>query len=172
MTVIVEPMTEPDWPVVSAIHAEGIATGHSTFAAAPAHTYANFCDGRLVIGRLVARDSSGAVLGWTTLSRISSRAVYAGVADIGIYVAASARGHGVGSTLLHELITRSEAAGIWTLQAGIFPENTASIALHERHGFRVVGRRERIGRMAFGPFAGRWRDTLLLEHRSTVAGTD
>jgi phosphinothricin acetyltransferase len=171
MSFAVDPMTEADWPAVSAIYAEGIATGHSTFEAAPPRTYADFCAGRLEVGRLVARDATGMVLGWTALARISARAVYAGVADVGIYVAAAARGRRVGSTLLRELIGRAEAAGIWTLQAGIFPENAASLALHERHGFHIVGRRERIGRMTFGPHAGRWRDTLLLERRSTVVGT-
>ena len=89
-----------------------------------------------------------------------------------MYVSAAARGHGVGDALMNELVARSEVAGIWTLQAGIFPENASSLALHRRHGFREVGRRERIGKMTHGPLAGQWRDTLLLERRSMVAGRD
>jgi phosphinothricin acetyltransferase len=168
----IERMAEADWPAVAAIWREGIATGDATFTAQPAASFAGFCEGKLAVGNLVARNSDGAdVIGWTTLTRVSAREVYAGVAEVGIYVAASARGKGVGAVLMQELVGRSEAAGIWTLQAAIFPENTASLALHERHGFRVVGRRERIGRMPpAGPRAGEWRDTILVERRSKVAG--
>ena len=109
-------------------------------------------------------------MGWATVASVSDRCVYAGVAEVSLYVAAAARGRGVGSALMSELIARTEAAGIWTLQAGIFPENAASLALHARHGFRTVGRRERVGKMTHGPRAGEWRDTLLLERRSAVAG--
>jgi phosphinothricin acetyltransferase len=168
-------MGEKDWPAVAAIWREGIETGHATFTAEPVASYSKFCDGKREEGNLVARDGDegdGAVLGWTTLSRVSTREVYTGVAEVGIYVAAIARGKGVGTQLLRELIARSEAHGIWTLQAGIFPENTASVALHTRHGFRIVGRRERIGLMRRGPLAGKWRDTLLLERRSVVAGVE
>lgn len=165
--LIVEPMTELDWPAVSAIHREGIATGDSTFTAEPANSYAQFVVGKLACGSLVARDANQ-VVGWTVLTRVSPRPVYEGVAEVGIYVGATRRGQGVGTVLLRELITRSELAGVWTLQAGIFPENVASIALHVRHGFRLVGRRERIGKMTHGPRAGEWRDTMLLERRSSV----
>lgn len=107
------------------------------------------------------------MLGWAVLSPVSSRCVYGGVAEVSVYVAADARGRGVGSRLLDALVEGAEAEGVWTLQAGIFPENEATLALHRKHGFREVGRRERIGRMG-----GRWRDTLLLERRSAVVGTD
>lgn len=163
-------MTEKDWPAVAAIYAEGIATGDSTFATEPPATFAAFMAGRLQAGALVARGANGAVLGWTTLSPYSARAVYAGVADVAIYVAAVARGLGVGSALLARLVAVAEAAGFWTLQAGVFPENRGSLALHQRQGFRVVGVRERIGRMAHGHRAGQWRDTVLLERRSRVTG--
>jgi phosphinothricin acetyltransferase len=166
--LVVEPMNAADWAAVRAIHAEGIATGDSTFTAVPAASYSEFVAGKLPVGSLVARSSGGEVLGWTVLTPISSRPVYAGVAEVGIHVAANARGKGVGRTLLRALIARSEAAGVWTLQASIFPENAASLALHAKQGFRVVGRRERIGKMTFGPRAGEWRDTLLLERRSPV----
>lgn len=168
---MVERMGERDWPEVSAIHTEGIATGNSTFATKTARSYGEFIDGKLPCGSLVAREhSTGAILGWTVLSGVSVRSVYAGVAEVGIYVASSARGRGVGSLLLTRLIEASEAAGVWTLQAAIFPENEPSLALHRRCGFRVVGRRERIGKMLHGPLAGEWRDTMLLERRSAVAG--
>ncbi len=114
---------------------------------------------------MVARSESGEVLGWAALSGVSSRCVYAGVAEVSVYVAGAARGRGVGRKLLARLIADSEAQGIWTLQAGIFPENVASIALHERAGFRIVGRRERLGQMN-----GRWRDVVLMERRSTTVG--
>lgn len=166
------PMTEADWPAVAAIYREGIATGHATFAPAPPESYSNFCDGAISAGSLVARRADGAMAGWTRITRVSSRAVYAGVAEVSVYVAAQARSQGIGDALMREMIARAEAAGVWTLQASIFEENTASLALHARHGFRVAGRRERIGRMpAIGPCGGQWRDTLLLERRSGVAGT-
>ncbi len=114
--------------------------------------------------RLVARDGTG-VLGWAMLSLVSGRCVYGGVAEVSIYIAESERGRGIGRALLEELIRQSEQNGIWTLQAGIFPENTASIRLHKRHGFREVGRRERIGKLG-----DVWRDTVLLERRSKSVG--
>jgi L-amino acid N-acyltransferase YncA len=164
----IEPMTERDWPAVAEIYREGIATGQATFASEPPATYAEFSAAAIIAGSLVARESTtGNVMGWTRLTRVSSRAVYAGVVEVSVYVAAAVRGRRIGDALLRELIVRSEAAGVWTLQASIFAENRASAALHQRHGFRVVGRRERIGRMpAIGPRAGEWRDTILLERRS------
>jgi L-amino acid N-acyltransferase YncA len=168
----IDRMRETDWPEVAAIYREGIATGHATFASAPPDSFEEFSEGKLMEGAIVARDGVGKIAGWATLSKVSDRCVYAGVAEVSVYVAEAARGRRFGATLLRDLIGRSEAAGVWTLQAGIFPENTASIALHERCGFRVLGRRERVGKMNFGPQAGKWRDTLLLERRSKVAGMD
>lgn len=171
MDATIETMTAAHWPGVMQVWREGIATGHTTFTPEPAESYEKFRDGKLEVGALVARDRQGAVIGWTTLGQVSKRAVYAGVAEVSIGVAAAARGQGVGRALMSELIVRSEAAGVWTLQSVIFPENAASLALHDRFGFRLVGRRERIGKMpAIGPRAGEWRDTLLLERRSAVAG--
>lgn len=172
MSMEIEQMKEADWAQVAAIYREGIATGHATFASTPAESFAEFCEGKLSDGGIVCRDETGNVIGWATLATVSDRCVYAGVAEVSVYVAAAARGRGVGRALMRALIGRSEAGEIWTLQAGIFPENAPSLALHERHGFRVVGRRERVGPMSFGPLAGRWRDTLLLERRSAVAGCD
>jgi phosphinothricin acetyltransferase len=171
--IAIEPMAGADWPEVAAIYREGIATGEATFAGFPPETFADFIEDALLACALVAREGAqGRMLGWAKLSPVSDRCVYAGVAEVSLYVAESVRGRGVGGCLLHELIVRSERAGIWTLQAGIFPENAASLALHARHGFRTVGRRERIGRMTHGPRAGTWRDTVLLERRSAVAGRD
>ena len=164
-------MVETDWPEVAAIYAEGIATGHATFAGAPPDSFADFSEGKMMECGIVARDG-GKILGWATLAVVSDRCVYAGVAEVSVYVATAARGGGVGAALLRGLIARSEEVGVWTLQAGIFPENTASLALHARFGFRVVGKRERLGKMSHGPLAGRWRDVLLLERRSVVAGVE
>lgn len=162
------PMTAADGEAVLAIYGEGIATGHATFQEA-VPDLATWDAAHLAEPRIVAV-LEDAIAGWGALSATSARPVYRGVAEISLYVAEHARGRGVGTALMAEMIARSEAAGIWTLQAGIFPENTASLALHERHGFRVVGTRRRIGRMAFGPMAGQWRDVVLMERRSSVAG--
>ena len=165
--MVIEAMSAADWPAVREIYADGIATGHATFAEAPPATYDDFCASAIPTGSLVTRDELGVVVGWTRITRVSQRSVYAGVAEVSVYVAQGARGRGLGDALMRELVLRSEAAGIWTLQASIFEENLASAALHARHGFRVVGRRERIGKMpAIGPRAGKWRDTLFLERRS------
>jgi L-amino acid N-acyltransferase YncA len=157
-------LTADDWPAVKAIYEEGIASGDATFEQT-APTWSDWDGRHLPHGRLVALDDARDVVGWAALSPVSSRCVYAGVAEVSVYVAASARGHGVGTRLLTTLVHTSEANGLWTLQAGIFPENVASLTLHERCGFRIVGRRERLGQMN-----GRWRDVLLLERRSAAVG--
>ncbi len=165
----IEPMHEADWPQVAAIYREGIATGNATFATEPPGSWAAWSAGKLNACSIVARDGP-AILGWAAVSPTSSRACYAGVVEHSVYVAAAARGRGVGALLLGGLIRVTEAQGIWTIQSSIFPENTASLSLHARHGFRVVGRRERIAQMEGGPYAGRWRDTVLIERRSAVVG--
>jgi L-amino acid N-acyltransferase YncA len=152
-------MTTADWPAVERIYAEGIATGDATFETAPP-SWEEFDSGRLREHRLVAVED-GEVVGWAALSPTSSRACYAGVVEHSVYVAASARGRGIGRALLEALVTSADAAGLWTIQTSVFPENEASLALHERVGFRVVGRRERIAQLD-----GVWRDTILLERRS------
>jgi len=151
-------MTEADWPAVAAIWAEGIATGNATFETEPP-SWAAFAATRRQEGRLVA-EREGVVVGWAALSPVSSRPCYAGVTENSVYVAASARGGGVGTALMEALTTAAAKAGIWTIQTSVFPENAASIALHQRAGFRVVGRRERIAELG-----GVWRDTLFLELR-------
>jgi len=155
-------MTRDDWPAVEAIYAEGIVTGHATFETA-APRWDEFDRGRHCEHRFVAVES-GVVVGWAALSPTSARACYAGVAEHSVYVTESARGRGVGRALMNALVESADASGIWTIQTSIFPDNEASVALHERLGFRVVGRRERIAQLN-----GVWRDTLLLKGRSKVA---
>jgi phosphinothricin acetyltransferase len=158
------PMTQQHWDAVRAIFAQGIATGNATFETS-VPSWQDWDARHLSTCRLVAlRD--GEVLGWAALSPVSTRHVYRGVAEVSVYVAEQARGRQVGSSLLEALVVESERNGIWTLQAGIFPENVSSIRLHENLGFRVVGRRERIGCMN-----GRWRDIVFMERRSKVVGT-
>ena len=161
--ISIGPMVEQDWPEVREIYVQGINTGNATFETSPPEWEA-WDAGHLRACRLVARSADG-VLGWAALSPVSSRCVFTGVAEVSVYVAGQARGQGVGKKLLHQLIEDSEREGIWTLQAGIFPENTASVELHKHYGFRVVGTREKLGSMD-----GRWRDVLLMERRSTVSG--
>ncbi len=161
--VQIEPMRPSDWAAVRAIYAAGIATGNATFATETPE-WEKWNADHIESCRLVAR-SAEQILGWAALSRVSARAVYAGVAEISVYIAETARGRGVGLGLLKVLVEESERAGFWTLQAGIFAENAASLNLHERCGFRVVGKRVKIGCLG-----GVWRDTVLLERRSSVAG--
>ncbi len=166
MMVEIRPMRAADGATVLAIYGGGIATGHASFQKT-VPSWDDWDASHLACCRLVAEEA-GAVVGWAALSPVSSRRVYAGVGEVSIYLADDVRGRGVGDRLLGALIEASEAAGLWTLQAGIFPENAASIALHRKFGFRQVGIRERLGRMTHGPLAGEWRDVMLLERRSPV----
>ena len=161
----IDTMQATDWEKVRAIYVEGIATGNATFET-DAPDWDSWNKAHLAFGRLVARDN-GLVIGWAALGAVSSRCVYAGVAEVSVYVAESTRGKGVGRALLVRLIEESERAGVWTLQAGILAENIASRELHKRCGFREVGRRERLGKLK-----GVWRDVVLLERRSATIGTD
>lgn len=165
----VAPLQPRHWPAVEAVWAAGIAGGHATFEPAPP-TWETFDAGRLPDHRWVALDGAGEVVGWVAASPTSARPAYRGVVEHSVYVAPSATGRGVGRLLLEALIASTEAAGIWTVQSAIFPENAASLALHRRCGFREVGRRERVALMPVGPLAGTWRDTVLVERRSRVVG--
>ena len=158
--VQVRPMEPDDWPAVRAIYEDGIATGNATFEAG-APGWDVWDRSHLADHRLVATDSDGHVVGWAALTPVSDRCAYRGVAENSVYVHPDHHGHGVGTALLERLIANSEQAGYWTIQTGIFPENTASLALHQRVGFRIVGRRERIGQLN-----GAWRDTYLVERRT------
>lgn len=158
-------MTATDWPVVKAIYEEGIATGHATFET-QAPEWEGW-DGKFLQDCRLVAEMNGEVVGWAALGPVSDRCVYGGVAEVAVYVASLVQGRGVGTTLLNALVRASEEAGLWTLQAGIFPENVGSVRIHEKCGFRTVGKRERLGKMG-----DRWRDVLLMERRSTKAGTD
>ncbi len=162
-TCEIVPMTEEHWDAVREIYVQGIATGNATFEKS-VPDWKEWDERHLPSCRLIARWDKK-VRGWAALSRVSSRRVYEGVAEVSIYVADEARGHGIGRELLGALVEASEQNGIWTLQAGILAENAVSIRLHQRAGFRIVGTRERIGCMD-----GRWRDTVLMERRSAVVG--
>jgi L-amino acid N-acyltransferase YncA len=163
--MLIDEMAASDWEQVRAIYMEGIATGLATFEIT-APEWEEWDRGHLPFGRLAAR-REGTLLGWTALSAVSRRPCYAGVAEVSTYVAASARGQGIGRRLLDAVIAVAEAHGIWTLQGSTFPENSASLRLQALCGFRIVGRRERIGRLG-----GQWRDTVLTERRSTQVGSD
>jgi L-amino acid N-acyltransferase YncA len=165
MPIAIDVLTPADWELVCAIYLEGIASGQATFET-EAPGWEAWDAGHLPFGRLAAR-LEGRLVGWAALSPVSRRACYAGVAEVSVYVATAARGQGVGRALLEALIVESEAHNIWTLQGGTFPENTASLRMQARAGFRIIGRRERIGRLG-----GVWRGTVLTERRSTQVGID
>jgi L-amino acid N-acyltransferase YncA len=171
MNFFIATMRTEDWPSVREIYGEGIAMGNATFET-ELPDWEKWDRNHRADCRFVARDSqkekndsSAPVLGWAALSPTSTRRVYAGVAEVSVYVASAARGRGVGKVLLQSLIDESEDRGIWTLQAGIFPENIASVRLHKSLRFREIGVRQRIGKMG-----NVWRDVLLLERRSATAG--
>ena len=163
MGFFIRAMRSDDWPAVRNIYSEGIATGNATFET-EIPEWSRWDQSHLHDCRLIAQHSEQ-ILGWAALSPVSSRRVYSGVAEVSVYVAAETRGHGVGKMLLQSLVEHSERCGMWTLQAGIFPENAASIALHKSCGFREVGLRRKLGQRG-----GVWKDVLLLERRSSSVG--
>lgn len=159
----IEPITPEIYPKVRTIYEEGIATGMATFETSTPNW--EFWDGaHLSYGRIVAMEA-GEILGWASLAPVSSRCVYGGVAEVSVYVSSTARGKGVGTLLLNELIRISEREGIWTLQSGIMPQNQASIALHHKCGFRTIGYREKVAKLK-----GVWTDNVLMERRSKMVG--
>jgi L-amino acid N-acyltransferase YncA len=160
---MVRDLRDDDWPAVRAIYEDGIRSGHATFETEPP-TWERWDAAHRDVRLVAERD--GRVVGWAALSPVSSRCCYEGVGEVSVYVAEEARGAGLGRALLDELVRRSEQAGYWTLNAGVFPENEASLRLHRACGFREVGKRERLGRLH-----GVWRDVVLLERRSTLVGT-
>ncbi|HZH63072.1 MAG TPA: GNAT family N-acetyltransferase [Metabacillus sp.] len=163
MNVIIQNLKSEHWDQVKEIYLDGIATGNATFQM-EAPMWEEWDECHTANCRLIATIDNH-VVGWSALSPVSGRCVYAGVAELSIYVHSHYKGNGIGHTLLQALIKISEENGYWTLQAGIFPENSASLALHKKNGFREVGIRERIGKMN-----GVWRDVVLLERRSNVNG--
>ena len=164
--MVVRDMTQRDWSDVARIYNEGIATGYATFET-NVPQYGDWDKAHIKLCRLIAEED-GSIQGWAALSPVSSRCVYGGVAEISIYIGENARGKGIGKVLLARLIEESERAGYWTLQSGIFPENKASIKLHERLGFRFLGKRESIGKTNDGI----WKDNLLFERRSKKVGIE
>jgi L-amino acid N-acyltransferase YncA len=163
MNYSIDRMTSDDWDAVRAIYEEDIATGIATFET-DVPGWDEWDASHLKVCRLVVR-ADGKVIGWMALNAISHRQAYAGVAEVSIYISENAQGMGIGKKLLKRLVEESEKEGIWTLQAGIFPENNASIAIHKANGFREVGYRERIGQLN-----GLWKDVILLERRSKITG--
>jgi L-amino acid N-acyltransferase YncA len=161
MVLATRRMQPDDWPEVARIYAEGIATGDATFET-EVPSWEQWDESHLPDHRLIV-ERDWAVAGWAAVSSVSDRCVYGGVVENSVYIAARFRGQGIGRELLQALIASTEAAGIWTLQTGIFPENEASLILHRRVGFEIVGRRKRLGRLN-----GAWRDVLLLERRSEI----
>lgn len=160
MTLHIEPLTWAHADQALAIYQAGIDEGNATFERS-APSWPEFDDARLPQHLFAALNPNGTLLGWVAASKVSDRCAYAGVVEHSVYVHPAARGHGVASALLEALIASTEAAGIWTIQSDIFPENTTSLALHQRAGFRVIGTRERIGL-----HHGVWRDVVMLERRS------
>jgi len=167
----VRSMTVSDGDRVVEIYGQAIKSGHATFQENPG-TWKDWDQGHLKECRLVACDDNDIVIGWAGLSGVSNRCVYRGIAEISVYVDPNHHGKGIGKALLSALIAASEENGIWSLEAGIFPENEASLVLHKALGFEIVGRKRGLGRMGYGPLAGQWRDVMLLQRRSQVVGVD
>jgi len=161
--MIISELSNEHYPAVAEIYKQGILTGNATFQS-DAPSWEEWDKSHLVHSRIVAIEGD-TVVGWAALTPVSGRCVYAGVAEVSVYVRDTHRGKGIGKLLLRALIQASEKNDIWTLQAGIFPENESSLGIHEGLGFRRVGYRERIGQMN-----GQWRDTILLERRSSLVG--
>ena len=167
MEFLIKSLERRDWDALKEIYLEGLATGQATFETS-APTEDEWDRSHLSFGRIGAYAvPDGRLIGWAAFSGVSKRQAYRGVAEVSVYVAAAARGKGIGSALLQELILESERNGIWTLQASVFPENVVSLRLHERMGFRTVGKRERISTLN-----GVWRNTVILERRSKVVGVN
>jgi phosphinothricin acetyltransferase len=165
MNIELRPLKKDDWPSVAEIYKQGIITGNATYEK-DIPTWDAWDSAHLKMCRIVATVGEE-IVGWAALTKVSGRCIYAGVAEVSVYVASLFKGQKVGTKLLESLISESEQKGFWTLQAGIFPENIASLKLHKNLGFRKVGFREKIGKMN-----GRWRDTILLERRSKIAGDE
>lgn len=170
MQFSIDKMVADDWGQVRSIYLEGIDTGNATFES-EAPDWDNWNSSHMQECRLAAR-AGKIILGWSALSPVSSRCVYAGVAEVSVYVAKKYQRLGIGGKLLAVLIEASEEKGIWTLEAGIFPENMDSINLHKRNEFREVGRRKKLSKMTYGPYKGIWRDVVLMERRSKSVGID
>lgn len=164
VTTGIRDMTPVDWDDVERIYSAGIAGGNATFTDATP-SMKDFFDSRIPGLNLVATDTAGNVQGWAAATATSTREVYRGVIEHSVYVDAQAAGQGIGRFLLNCLADRARELGYWTIQSSIFPENFPSLALHDKAGFRRIGHRERVAHMTYGPYAGLWRDTILVEQR-------
>ena len=164
MEIKIREMQSQDWQDVARIYKEGIATGNATFQK-DIPTWEEWDTSHLKKCRFIAENTEGGIIGWAALTPVSGRCVYAGVAEVSVYVTPQYHGKGIGKILMQNLIETSEVEGLWTLQAGILKENIGSVRLHESVGFRQIGYREKIGQLD-----GIWRDTLLLERRSDKVG--
>tara|TARA_R110000868_G_scaffold92100_4_gene255468 strand:- start:226388 stop:226897 length:510 start_codon:yes stop_codon:yes gene_type:complete len=169
--MIIREMVLADGGAVIDIYNRALRSGHASFQE-NGGTWSEWDGGHLLHCRYVADDGGGKVLGWAGLSSVSGRCAYAGVAEISVYVDPDFQGQAIGRQLLTALVEGSEQHGIWTLQAGVFPENSGSVALHQKHGFEILCRRHGFGRMTYGSMQGQWRDVLLLERRSKLVGID
>lgn len=168
MEISIRALLPADWEAVRAIYLDGIATGEATFETI-APSWEQWDSSHQPFARLVAvSEEDGLVKGWAALSPVSARSVYAGVAEVSVYIEKDSRGKGLGKVLLEQVIVQSEQNGLWTLQASVFPENRASVELHRFCGFREVGIRRRIGKLE----GGHWRDTMLMERRSSIVGIE
>lgn len=165
----VREMRPEDWPAVEEIYRHGIEDGEATFETRTP-SWQDFDAGKIAAPRLVAHDDEGRIVGWAAASGVSSRPAYRGVIEHSVYVHRDARGRGVGALLLDAFIDGAESEGYWTIQSSVFPDNAASLRMHERAGFRIVGTRKRIAQSLLGPHAGQWRDTVLIERRSERNG--
>ncbi len=159
----IQPATLADWPEIERIYREGIRTGHATFQTEDDIPTGEYWFNTRVPNQVFKGVMGERMVAWTALSPVSSRPVYRGVCEVSVYVSPDAHGQGIGSIMMGHLVAASEAAGIWTLQSSIFPENESSIRIHEKHGFRILGRREKIGQQY-----GIWRDTVIMERRSAI----
>ena len=168
MEYSIDKMVADDWTQVRSIYLEGIVTGNATFEA-EAPGWGSWDSSHMQECRIVVR-AGNTILGWAALSPVSSRCVYSGVAEVSVYVANKYQRLGIGAKLLAVLIEETDKKGIWTLEAGIFPENIDSINLHKRNGFREVGRRKKLSKMTYGPHKGNWRNVVLMERRSKSVG--
>ena len=172
-SISIKKITKDDWPDVARIFQEALDTGNSSFETSPASSYEVWMENKYEDCCIIARETStGDALGWACLSTTSKRTVFRGVAELSVYICTAHHGKRIATQLLDHLFPLSEASNIWTIQSGIFPENTISLKMHEKYGFREVGRREKIGLMEMGPYKGQWRDIILLERRSKVAGVN
>ena len=169
MDIYINTLTPQDWPAVKRIYEYGIQTGNATFQTSAPDVWEEWSAGKNPACQLGAQVGS-TLAGWATVSYTSSRICYCGIGEVSIYTDPVYARQGIGAKLMAALIQTAEEQGFWTLQASIFPENAASVHLHQKYGFRLVGRREKIARMEYGPYAGKWRDTLWFERRSQIVG--